>query len=69
MLPSLSADNALITKRILDTNFSYRLINPMAIVRLEGLGKLQKYNDLVRIPTREFQTCSIVPQKSVQIPY
>jgi hypothetical protein len=35
-------------------------------VRLEGLGELEKSNDLVGNRTREFMACRIVPQPSTQ---
>jgi hypothetical protein len=31
-------------------------------VRLEGLGKLKKFNDLIGNRTRDLPSCSIVPQ-------
>jgi hypothetical protein len=36
-------------------------VNLRDIVRLEGLGKLKKYNDLIRNRTRYLLTCSIMP--------
>jgi hypothetical protein len=32
------------------------------MVRLEGLGKLKKTNDLIRIQTHDLPACSTVPQ-------
>jgi hypothetical protein len=29
---------------------------------IEGLGKLEKFNDLIRNQTRDLPTCNIVPQ-------
>jgi hypothetical protein len=37
-------------------------VDPRAILRLEGLSEFEKSNDLVENRTREFPTCSIVPQ-------
>jgi hypothetical protein len=37
-------------------------VNPRVIVRLEGLGQLKKFNDLIGIRTRDLTACSIVPQ-------
>jgi hypothetical protein len=34
----------------------------MAIVRLEGLGKLKKFNDLIGNRTCDLPACSIMPQ-------
>jgi hypothetical protein len=40
-------------------------INPRAMVRLEGLGKLkQKFNYFIRTRTRDFLACSMAPQTS-----
>jgi hypothetical protein len=39
-------------------------MDPMPIVRLEGLGKLKTYNDLIGNQTRDLPACSIVPQPS-----
>jgi hypothetical protein len=33
-----------------------------AIVQLEGLGKLDKFNDLIETRTRDLPDCSIAPQ-------
>jgi hypothetical protein len=38
-------------------------VNPRAILRLEGLGKVKKMcNDLIRTRTRDILACSIVPR-------
>jgi hypothetical protein len=37
----------------------------MAIVRLEGLGKLKKSNYLIGDRTRDLAACSIVPQPTM----
>jgi hypothetical protein len=37
-------------------------VDPRIIVRLEGLRKLKKSNDLIGNQTRDLPTCSIVPQ-------
>jgi hypothetical protein len=37
-------------------------VDPSAIVRLEGLGKLKKSNDLIGNRTRDLPACSILPQ-------
>jgi hypothetical protein len=34
-------------------------------VRLEGLGKLKKFNDLIGSQTRDLPACSIAPQSSM----
>jgi hypothetical protein len=39
-----------------------RLVDPRAIVRLKGVGKLEKSNDLIANRTCDFPDCSIVPQ-------
>jgi hypothetical protein len=39
-------------------------VDPRVIVRLEGLGQLKKYNDLIGNRTRDLPTCSIVPQQT-----
>jgi hypothetical protein len=40
-------------------------VNPRAIVRLEGLGKLKiKFNELIGKRNHQLPTCSIVPQHS-----
>jgi hypothetical protein len=41
------------------------LVDPGAIVRLEGLGKLKKFNDLIRNRTHDLPACSIVPQPTM----
>jgi hypothetical protein len=38
------------------------LVDPSAIVLLEGLGQLKKSNILIGNPTRDLQVCSIMPQ-------
>jgi hypothetical protein len=42
-------------------------VDPRAIVRLEGLGKLKKIN-LIGTRTRDFLACSIVPQPTMRAP-
>jgi hypothetical protein len=37
-------------------------VGPRAIVRLEGLGQLKKFNDLIGNRTRDLPACSIVPR-------
>jgi hypothetical protein len=37
-------------------------VDPRAIVRLEWLGQLKKFNDIIGIRTRDFPACSILPQ-------
>jgi hypothetical protein len=39
-------------------------VDPRAIVRLEGLGQLKKYNDFMGSRTRDLPVCSIVPQST-----
>jgi hypothetical protein len=39
-----------------------RLSKPQGLLRLEGLGKLKKFNDLIQSQTRDLPSCSIVPQ-------
>jgi hypothetical protein len=36
-------------------------VNPRAILRLEGLGKLKKFDDLIGTRTLDLAACSIVP--------
>jgi hypothetical protein len=43
------------------TNFCYRLSKPQGLVRLEGLGKLKKFNHLIGSRTHDFPACNIVP--------
>jgi hypothetical protein len=38
-------------------------VHPRAIVRQEGLGEYQKFNELTGIRTRDLPACSIVPQR------
>jgi hypothetical protein len=47
------------------THFSYRLSNLQGLVRLQGLGKLIKFDDLIRSETRNLPACSIVPQPTM----
>jgi hypothetical protein len=35
--------------------------NPRAVLRLEGLGKLKQFNDLIEIPTRILPACRLPP--------
>jgi hypothetical protein len=34
------------------------------MVRLEGLGQLKKFNDLIENRTRDLPACSVVPQRT-----
>jgi hypothetical protein len=43
-------------------------VDPRVIVRLQELGKLKKFNDLIRNWTRDLPTCSIVPQLRYRVP-
>jgi hypothetical protein len=44
-------------------------VNPRAIIRLEGLGKLkEKSSDLIGERTRDLPACSIVPQPTKSVP-
>jgi hypothetical protein len=38
---------------------------PKAIVRLEGLGQLKKYNELILNGTHDFPPCRVVPQPTM----
>jgi hypothetical protein len=40
-------------------------VDPMAIVRLEGLGKLKKSSDLIWNRTRDLPACSRVPHPTI----
>jgi hypothetical protein len=35
------------------------------MVRLEGLGKLKKFNDFIETQTRDLPACSIAPQPKI----
>jgi hypothetical protein len=61
-LSALSAGRPLPPGRFLVVISVRRWVNPRAIVRLEGLGKLKKSNDVIRNGTRDLPACSIVPQ-------
>jgi hypothetical protein len=37
----------------------------MAMVQLEGLGKLKKFNDLIQTRNHDLPACSIMPQPSM----
>jgi hypothetical protein len=39
-----------------------RLSKPQGLLRLEGLGKLKKCNELIGSGTRDLPACSVVPQ-------
>jgi hypothetical protein len=39
-------------------------VDPRTIVRLEGLGKLKKYNDLIENRTHDLPVCSTVPERT-----
>jgi hypothetical protein len=36
-------------------------LEPQGLVRLEGLGNLKKFSDVIENRTRDLPTCSIVP--------
>jgi hypothetical protein len=40
-------------------------VNPRAMARLEGLGKLKTFSDLIGTQTRDLLACSIVPRQSM----
>jgi hypothetical protein len=42
-----------------------RRVNPRAIVRLEGLGKLKKITDLIGNGAHDLPACSIMPQPAI----
>jgi hypothetical protein len=44
------------------TYFCQRLSKLQGLVRLDGLGKLKKFNYFIRSRTRDLPSCSIVPQ-------
>jgi hypothetical protein len=48
--------------RTSDTIFCYRLSKPQGLVWLEGLGNVEKINDLIGSRTRDHPACSIEPQ-------
>jgi hypothetical protein len=37
-------------------------VNPRAMVRLEGLDKLETFNDIIETRTHDLPICSLVPQ-------
>jgi hypothetical protein len=43
---------------------SVRESKSQVLVRLEGLGKLKTFNDLIETRTRDLPSCSTVPQQS-----
>jgi hypothetical protein len=43
-------------------HFCWRLSKPQGLVRLEGLGKFNKRNDLIETRTLDFPACSLAPQ-------
>jgi hypothetical protein len=48
-----------------DSWYSFLLeaeLTPRAVVRLEGLDKLEKFSDLIGIRTHDLPACSIIPQ-------
>jgi hypothetical protein len=47
------------------THFCLRLRKPQGLLQLEGLGKLNKFNDLEGTRTRGLLACSIVPQPTM----
>jgi hypothetical protein len=60
-LSALRAGRALPAEISYGTHFCWRMSKPRAMVRLEGLGKLKKCNDLIENRTRGLPTYSIVP--------
>jgi hypothetical protein len=61
-LSPLRADRPLPTGRFLVLISARGRVDPRAIVRLEGLGKLKKSNDIMGTRTCDLLACSIVPQ-------
>jgi hypothetical protein len=50
-----------------DSRYSFLLeaeSTPRAIVRLEGLGQLKKFSDLIGNRSRDLPACSVLPQPS-----
>jgi hypothetical protein len=54
----------LANKKGLKKNSVRDCINPGAIVRLEGLGTLSEFNDIIGTETRDLLACSIAYQTS-----
>jgi hypothetical protein len=51
----------------LDTHFYCRPSKPLGIVRLEGLGKLKKNNDLFGTRTLNLLAYCVVPRQTMQL--
>jgi hypothetical protein len=67
-LPALHAGYTVLLSNIFPvsgTHFCYRLHKPQGLVRLEGLGKLKKFNMLIGSQTHNLPACSIVPQPTM----
>jgi hypothetical protein len=43
-------------------SFLLEAVNPRNTLRLEGLGKLRKFDDLIRNRTNDLQACNTAPQ-------
>jgi hypothetical protein len=65
-LSALRAGSALLPERSSGTHFCKRLNKPQGLVRLEGLGKLKKCNDLIGSLTCDLPACSIGPKVAPQ---
>jgi hypothetical protein len=63
-LSALRADRPLTPERFLAFISVRGWVDPRALLRLEGLGKLKKSNDLIGTLTRDLSACSIVPQRT-----
>jgi hypothetical protein len=66
-MSTLRADSTLPPKRFLVLISVRSWVNPRNIVRLEGIGKMEKPNDLIENRIRDLPSCSIAPQPTTLI--
>jgi hypothetical protein len=62
---ALRAGRDLLPMNIPSTHFCQKLSQPQGLVRLEGLGKQKKRNDLIETRTSGIPACSIAPEPSI----